>query len=423
LSDIISLLQQRSFRVKMLYINFCCLLALVVDLAVLDGVWIKFFLGLVEITTLILGVGWVTDAKRNSEKKFLGMVIGILFLLLLVQSLTGERSYPKHQVENLLAMFFVVVAMSTQAGVGWGRWQNRQVSSILAVLAVCSLAHLSGILIGHHPAGFFDNPHFLALFNIAAINVAFYFFLSSSGSRRIVALAIIVISLIILSLIVSHIAWLALGCSLLVWLYLLFHGSYKKMTIIVVLSLAFFGVLGSTMINYNTALINNDIKGLVDVNKQMVDLFHLWNDERVIIWKDTLTMQMDSDLSQWLFGHGLGSFKDNFSNYSSFNQPGVGLFPIAFVFPHNFILEILFNSGVTGLLIMFSTFIVIIKCTLDSVVPGKRESILALGLFTAVFIQMFFTLPIFSRYSSIVLGMVAGYCLCNVFKTKKEFVN
>jgi len=28
-----------------------------------------------------------------------------------------------------------------------------------------------------------------------------------------------------------------------------------------------------------------------------------------------LTMQMDSDLSQWLFGHGLGSFKDNFSNY------------------------------------------------------------------------------------------------------------
>ncbi len=410
---------QQNFRLKLLSFNFYFLLALTVTLSLLGGVWYKTVVYLIEFTTLVLCVSWCTDRKNVTEKKFVGVVFLLPFLLLLLHFFSVEVSFPRQEIKNLLAMTFVIIAIATQVG-SCDRGSSRKAWFIMAVLVLCVVTHLAGILIWHRPDGFFDNPHFLALQSIVTINIGFYFVLNCNRVKRLIALAIVLISLLLLSLVVSHIAWVALGCSALVWLYLLFYNRNKKMIGLVVLLLLVSGIFASTFFDYNTALVHNDIKTFENVGEPTVEMFNLWNDERVIIWKDAWAMQIDSSASQWLVGHGLSNFKDFFSSYSTFNRPGVGLYPIAYAFPHNFILELLFNSGLFGLLLVFATIIWIVKQTFKCVVLGGLKPVLALGLFTAVFIQIFFTLPIFSRYSSSCLGFTLGYCLYNCFEMRRD---
>ena len=420
MSEVFAQFHQQNFRLKLLSFNFYFLLALGVSLSLLGGVWYKIAVSLIEFTTLVLCVSWCTDKNNVTEKKLVGVVFLLPLLFFLLHCFSIEVSFPRHEIKNLLAMAFVIIAVATQAGRGESG-HNRHTWFILSVIIFCLVLHLAGILVWHRPNGFFDNPHYIALQSIVTINLGFYFVLSCRGLKKVTALAIVLISLLLLSLVVSHIAWVALGCSALVWLYLLFHKRNKKMVGLVVLLLLVGGIFASTLFDYNTALVHNDISTFENVREPTLELFNVWNDERVIIWKDAWTMQVDSSVSQWLVGHGLSNFEAFFPSYSTFNKPGVGLFPIAYVFPHNFILEVLFNSGLFGLLFFLLAVIGVVKYTLRCVVCGNIKPVLALGLFTAVFIQVFFTLPFLSRSSSIYLGLAIGFCLYNCLAMKRNF--
>jgi len=148
--------------------------------------------------------------------------------------------------------------------------------------------------------------------------------------------------------------------------------------------------------------------GVLGVDERFNDLMNnLGSEERVAIWQDALAMQEESNWFQWLLGHGLGGFESGFKAFS-YNHGGVG-----FTTPHNFFIEILYTSGIVGVLIVVigeGFFVVAIhrlywNTRYDS---QKVLAILVLVLFTMLFIHTFLTISFFSRQSTYFLAIIIG---------------
>ncbi len=76
---------------------------------------------------------------------------------------------------------------------------------------------------------------------------------------------------------------------------------------------------------------------------EMKDLIiHISREERVVIWSDSLKMIATDNYWHILFGHGLGSFRYAFSDFSSVARYS------QHVFPHNFFLQWVYESGLLG---------------------------------------------------------------------------
>ena len=136
-----------------------------------------------------------------------------------------------------------------------------------------------------------------------------------------------------------------------------------------------------------------------------IDTNGLWiKDERSIMWIDSLEMQRAANKIGWIAGHGLGGFRSNFENFSRLNEFK------AFDFPHNIFLEILYNSGLLGLLIFVMCLGFLIKKLLSAYKQSEDHCYLfAITLLFTVFVFVFLTLPFLSRYSAYCLAFVIGY--------------
>ena len=104
-------------------------------------------------------------------------------------------------------------------------------------------------------------------------------------------------------------------------------------------------------------------------------------DERLVLWGDSWKMQVESSLQNWIFGHGFGGFRENFSEYSSFSNA------IQFVFPHNFLLEVLYNNGLLGVMSFPAAFTgIIIKLHKNYRISKDILNILAIMLVVSLFL-------------------------------------
>tara|TARA_B100000941_G_scaffold286071_1_gene259060 strand:- start:726 stop:1172 length:447 start_codon:yes stop_codon:yes gene_type:complete len=129
-------------------------------------------------------------------------------------------------------------------------------------------------------------------------------------------------------------------------------------------------------------------------------------DERLVLWGDSWKMQVESSLQNWIFGHGFGGFRENFSEYSSFSNA------IQFVFPHNFLLEVLYNNGLLGVLSFLAAFTgIIIKLHKNYRISKDILNILAIMLVVSLFLFGFLTLPLLSKYNTYSLSFVIGFSL------------
>lgn len=130
------------------------------------------------------------------------------------------------------------------------------------------------------------------------------------------------------------------------------------------------------------------------------------NEERVQIWTDTWSMLKDNSLPEWLFGNGIGRFPQEFPQFS---DPRYA----AFVFPHNHALELLYETGIAGLLAAALLFLwpiwQLARVTHEEHAPRRRLlGAVILVTFLSWLILVYLVFPFFSKSTMYVFGILLG---------------
>ncbi len=133
------------------------------------------------------------------------------------------------------------------------------------------------------------------------------------------------------------------------------------------------------------------------------------DDERVRIWSDTWSLAKESSATEWLFGNGVGRFRQEFERVSDPRYSEL-------IFPHNHALEITYESGIAGLLA--AAMLVgwplwrLARCARHPASPSRR-ALGAVILFTylAWLILVNLVFPFFSKSTLYPLGILLGVTL------------
>ena len=345
-----------------------------------------------------------------------GMLIAITIpaLLILLDSLPQVGISEKYYIKQLISVIFVFIAI-------WMipvEWEHKMPGlfryCIFALILAASVSNFVAVVIYSLPHGLTSNPHYLSLQAIMVIPTTIYLFKSSDIFSRTLLIFVFMMEVYLLLVSESRPAWLALVTACLIALPF-FRLKIRLLAAVILIFIPFF--------IYYFGILGADVR--ID------DLFNnITKEERVTIWSDAITMQRDSDVFHWLFGHGLGGFKHDFPAYSSFHDPSYHIHgAIDFATPHNFILEILYTSGITGLSLVLSGGLLFVYALLrlwwkTNFDTQKILVVLILVLFVSHFIHTFLTISFFSKQAIFFLAVFVGvgfyffkrekYLACNI---------
>jgi len=384
---------------------FSALFLLVLDLAISKSLFkISIIVIKASVTLLLLKrvYEYVTERKLLLPSSML-IAIVIPVLLIILDALPQVGISEKYYIKQLISAIFIIIAI-------WMipcEWENKAPNlmwyCLLALLLLASVSNFVAVTVYSFKDGLTSNPHYLALQAIMVIPVAIYLFKNTNAYARAFLIIIFIMELYLLLESQSRTAWLALIIAALV-------------------SLPFFSL--KTRLLASVALIFIPFViyyfGILGADARLDDLLNnITREERVTIWVDAITMQQESDLFHWLLGHGLGGFEHDFSAYSSFHDLSLHrpLYYIGgavdFSMPHNFILEILYTSGITGLILVLIGEVLLVYALLSLWRSTNFESqkmlvVLILVLFVAHFIHTFLTISFFSKQAIFFLAVFVG---------------
>jgi O-antigen ligase len=325
------------------------------------------------------------------------IVTVIPVLLILLDALPQAGVSEKYYIKQLISAVFIIIAV-WMIPCEWEHQAPRLLRySLFILLLVASVSNFIAVLFYSLPHGLTSNPHYLSLQAIMVIPTTIYLFKSSDIFFRTLLVFVFIMELYLLLVSESRTAWLALvtGCIIaLPFIRLKTRLLAVVILIFVPFFIYYFGILGADV--RIDDLLNNITK-----------------EERVTIWSDAIAMQQDSDLFHWVFGHGLGSFVHDFQAYSSFHDPSYIGETIDFFSPHNFIIEILYTSGITGLILVLIGELLFVYVLLrlwwnTSFDSQKILVVLILVLFVTHFIHTFLTISFFSKQSIYFLAVFIG---------------
>jgi O-antigen ligase len=132
-------------------------------------------------------------------------------------------------------------------------------------------------------------------------------------------------------------------------------------------------------------------------------------EERVVIWQDAWRMQTESVPSTWIFGHGLDAFEESFKRYSHYH-----FYNVDYNSPHNFLLELLYISGIAGVLLsifMVSLMYKNLYLGIKNQAQYKNIYLVLMAILTSNLILVSITLPFFTSYNLNIIAVVTGVML------------
>lgn len=241
-------------------------------------------------------------------------------------------------------------------------------------------------------SGITKNTHYLAQYCLLFTFAGIFLVRKTEGSMK--ALLLITIAALGLMLIQtgSRTAWLGLLAGMSV-LFILQRRLFRWRAVLV--------VLAALLLSY--AMNAGNFRTKIDDLAQ-----NIGKEERVTIWKEAAEAQRQSSTSEWLFGHGLDSFKDAFKAYSSYHHKGRD-----FNAPHNFVLEIIFTAGIAGLLVTVILFIALLNrmyrfhaSNPDALYPALLiAALIANTVFAAI------TISFYTSYHLLILALIGGFVI------------
>lgn len=384
------------------------LFVLVLDLAISKGLYkicIVFIKVIVSLQILRLTYLYYTKRADVLPNKGLLIAISIPIILISLDSLLINGISERYYIKNLKSAIFIILAIWMMPF----EWKNKNTklffySLLVLLLAASSSNFIAVVVYSFRRIGLTSNPHYLAIQAIIVIPIAIYLLNKVHLIGKVFLAAIVIMELYLLLESYSRTAWLAFIVGSLVsipFLELKTRLWAAGMIFFVPLSVYYLGVL--------------------DVDVRLNELINnLASEERVTIWTDAIAMQQDSNQYQWLLGHGLGGFEQDFQAYSG--NHGV----VDFSTPHNFLIEILYTSGLIGVLLivigeglfLYALLRLWWNTTFDS---QKILAVLILLMFIMHFAHTFLTISFFSKqtiyFQAVFIGV--GFYL---FKREKLLI-
>jgi len=241
------------------------------------------------------------------------------------------------------------------------------------------------------PHGTFSNPHYLASVAILILPLLFYYFWKTSGWWRYVFIPIAFMDIELLLRTESRPAFIGITLGILFVIFFLIKGHRK-----------WFGL--SLFVFF---LVTLYLSGYADFKERVYDLFvNLSKDERAQYYTFAWNVLKENTLFGWFFGNGIGYFPVIYVRPSDAFVQNV-------IFPHFFLLEILYLNGLLGVLLIFgglSAFIVyLVQLARHTRSKNYRLFITCMiVVLIAWLIHCGLTFPFYSKYSIYPLAFILG---------------
>ncbi len=269
----------------------------------------------------------------------------------------------------------------------------KESSVLLPLVFTISYTTIELIAVYYHqkPYGTLKNPHLLAQYCMLLLIACLYQYKSSQ--HIIIKLITIAAAIPLCILLVKHTAsrpaWLALIASLIIFFSLQNKLYTWKTPLFLVCAL-----LGVYYLDLG------DFRLKVDA---FID--DIPTEARWAIWRDTINMQQDSSLPEWIFGHGVERFYSDFERYSEWHNKGYD-----FNAPHNHALEVLYATGICGTLAAVGIIYTIYSKLIRLHRVGYQQLLIAtiISIFTANLLFTSVTISFFRSYSLLILALVGG---------------
>ncbi len=318
------------------------------------------------------------------------LLCGALLLLLLGLLPLPDNGATRRYLQNIVYFAILTLAALTlieqlPAGI------RRAMPALFSLLFCAGLVYqLAGLLTVNSLTAHYWNQHFLAQFCLIALPVLSFCLLRHPTAISVALwLPFTAIALLLLVVTQSRPGWIALLISLGLLATLYLRGRSRGL------------ILGALVIGMSATylLLPELVAASVD------DLIeNIGQEERVTIWRDGLRMQLDADPLYWLFGHGPGSYKGHFASFNTYQD--------AIYFPHNYVLELLFESGIIGLTLVCAMYGGLFKIAHPMVRNDSKDRPLMLTLLWILLAQLLFcflTLPFYSKHVTLLQApIVAG---------------
>ena len=255
------------------------------------------------------------------------------------------------------------------------------------------------------PYSLYSNMHHFGSFTSMILPILFYFAIRSKGVLRLSCSVCAIGAFYLLWESSSRISWLSFFGSVLIAAFVFLRN--KKLWL---------GLAGVMAVSFIAAFVS----GFGAIKSRISDILVNWRtEERITVWTDTLRMLSDNSFADWLFGHGIGSYRYYFPGYSTLKIDGV---IVNWNFPHNFLLQIIFENGVIGLLTMSAGMALLVVGLWRGYRRLKKESdryllVTIFTLFWINFIHGALTLSFYHKYFIYPLSMIVGISLILLEKT------
>lgn len=327
------------------------------------------------------------------DKKTLIYLFSIPLGFIAIHFLASANLVIIKEIRHIILATFLATSVWLLAKRNHGFIKDNIFGFTLALIVIYVVVQAVALWWFNKPYGTTKNPHYLALYSAILLIVSTYgFFRVSTRLKWLLAICILLLAIFLLHT-SSRPTWIGLIVSGFIVLFFLNQRvrSFSTLAMIAVL-------IGLTLTNAgNFAGRFGDL------------LLNLNTEERVVIWQDAWKMQAESPPMTWIFGHGLDTFKEGFKHYSQYHIYGVD-----YNSPHNFLLELLYISGVTGVLLSIFMVGLMYKnlyLGIKNQVQYKNIYLALMAVFTSNLILVSITLPFFTSYNINVIAIVTGVML------------
>jgi len=341
-----------------------------------------FFLGVYPLKEISLAL-WIAAA---------------ICLYLILTSLMIAPQHPHLRwMKNLMRMLVVVFMIHCLAQKKIENWVFTALAALLA-LVVCWQFIAHNLL--NMPYGTFSNKHYLATFAVLAFPALIYFVLTAPGWYRLFFLAICLIDAHLFLQIGSRTAYAGI----------LFGGAFAICFLIKGRSrwigLFLLGIASVIIYLTNYSYVVTRIKRLI---------LNFTADERFDLWSKAWLKLQDNSLIDWIFGHGMGWFSITYT----------GRRRSELIFPHGHFLEIIYQNGLVGLIMIYGGLICLIVSAIIAMkrAHDRKVRFLLISLTVALFtwiIHSGLAFPIYSKNSLYPLAFILGPLLVLVGKENRR---
>ncbi|WP_078117960.1 O-antigen ligase family protein [Thiosocius teredinicola] len=339
-------------------------------------------------------VAWIAYRLHRRDGGFPTGVAAALLLpaaLLTVLYITSGHEIAGKEIRHLVAFTFVAIGclllpMSTKH---LSNDQHRVQLLVVALVIAYAVIQIAAIFIFEGKYGTTKNPHYLAHYALLLLVIAPLLYRGLPPYLKVaLSLAVVLLGVALLHSF-SRPAWLSFLLTGLLYVWLMRGRISWRWPVAIVFLLG--------------AIYLYDIGG---VGKRVDDLLgKITAEERVTIWRDAWNMQSTSTARQWVVGHGIDSFEEDFKAYSDYHHQGID-----FNAPHNMPLELLYTVGIVGLVLVAATIAYVYLLLFRAFKQLDRSPFAAtlIAVLTANLLFISITVSFFSSHHLLVFSLIAG---------------